>query len=161
NMYNMSINTVNSLTFFTVKSTWQIFGATTDKPLYEANLESASRWGGFQESEDEFGGYIADAMERQMAEFLNREKVQACLNEVNSVKNAEEHWEQINFTAPTPSANLQDAIKSVVTVKVPDGHGSGCIVSSDGYIVTNYHVISEDTSNTVKVILSSGDTLDA
>ena len=39
------------------------------------------------------------------------------------------------------------------------GAGSGFIISKDGYIVTNYHVI--DGANTIKVTLNNGDTYDA
>lgn len=39
------------------------------------------------------------------------------------------------------------------------GAGSGFIISEDGYIVTNYHVI--DGANTIKVTLNNGDTYDA
>lgn len=48
-----------------------------------------------------------------------------------------------------------DYLKTVVTIKSKDGHGSGCVVSSDGYVVTNYHVAmgSEDT---LHVVLSDG-----
>ncbi|MFO7880143.1 MAG: trypsin-like peptidase domain-containing protein [Bacteroidota bacterium] len=40
-----------------------------------------------------------------------------------------------------PVDKLSDAVKSVVTITTGEGHGSGCIVSTDGYILTNYHVI--------------------
>jgi hypothetical protein len=46
------------------------------------------------------------------------------------------------------------AAKSVVTVMTSDGHGSGCIISGDGYIVTNAHVVGEE--ETVKVLLADG-----
>lgn len=39
------------------------------------------------------------------------------------------------------------------------GAGSGFIISEDGYIVTNYHVI--DGANTIKVTLNNGNTYDA
>lgn len=45
-----------------------------------------------------------------------------------------------------------------------EGQGSGIIYSKDGYIITNYHVISEAINNEkakVTVILSTGDTIDA
>ncbi len=52
------------------------------------------------------------------------------------------------------------AIPSIVTVQildeesVRDGSGSGVVISSDGFIVTNHHVI--DGADTLKVIMSDG-----
>jgi serine protease Do len=57
------------------------------------------------------------------------------------------------------SNSLNDFIKSSVTVKVDEGHGSGVIISSEGYIVTNYHVIAN--SKKIEVILNDGTTVEA
>ncbi|UOQ74667.1 S1C family serine protease [Hymenobacter cellulosilyticus] len=46
------------------------------------------------------------------------------------------------------------AAKCVVTLETTDGHGSGCIISADGYLVTNAHVVGED--ETVKVRMADG-----
>jgi len=51
--------------------------------------------------------------------------------------------------------NLNNAAKSVVTIKVKKGHGSGCVISNDTYIITNYHVVS-DTASKIEVILEDG-----
>lgn len=53
------------------------------------------------------------------------------------------------------SGGPADYLKTVVTIKNKDGHGSGCIVSSDGYVVTNYHVAMGST-DTLHVVLSDG-----
>lgn len=44
-----------------------------------------------------------------------------------------------------PSTDVSAKVKGVVTIKTSTGHGSGCIVSQDGYILTNYHVIEDDS----------------
>lgn len=49
-------------------------------------------------------------------------------------------------------------VKGVVTVEMKDGHGSGFLITSDGYIITNAHVVG--TSATAKVRFEQGFTLD-
>jgi hypothetical protein len=36
--------------------------------------------------------------------------------------------------------SVQQLLGSVVTIETDNGHGSGCIVSEDGYIISNHHV---------------------
>lgn len=49
---------------------------------------------------------------------------------------------------------IKKCISSTVTVKTERGHGSGFIITEDGYIVTNKHVV-EDAKN-IEVIFSNG-----
>lgn len=49
---------------------------------------------------------------------------------------------------------IKKCISATVTVKTEKGHGSGFIITQDGYIVTNKHVI-EDAKN-IEVIFSNG-----
>ncbi len=53
---------------------------------------------------------------------------------------------------------LAALVKGVVTVKPKNGQGSGFLISSDGYIVTNAHVVGEEA--TVSVRFGQGFTLD-
>lgn len=56
-------------------------------------------------------------------------------------------------------SNMGYSRNSYLNVNTVQSTGSGIIISSDGYIVTNNHVVSN--SNKIKVTLSSGDELDA
>lgn len=60
---------------------------------------------------------------------------------------------KVSYTAQTIFGNTE-----------AEGQGSGIVYSTDGYIITNYHVIETalgDKSAKVSVILNTGDTLDA
>jgi len=47
------------------------------------------------------------------------------------------------------SGIIEDAIKSVVTIRTDISQGTGFIISSDGYVVTNYHVMEDAQAATI------------
>src|SRR6478609_5730677 len=65
-----------------------------------------------------------------------------------------------NDGALTPHDVYQSAKDSVAYITTNSGTGSGFVVSSDGYIVTNAHVV-ENNGGTIKVKVGDGKQLDA
>lgn len=59
---------------------------------------------------------------------------------------------------PESKDPIAEAARSVVTIRVGGGVGSGVVVSSDGHIISNYHVVCPRSrcANTVKVRFNSG-----
>lgn len=53
--------------------------------------------------------------------------------------------------------SLENANQSVVTIFTEFGHGSGCIISKDGYVLTNHHVVINADSMTV--VTNKGDSI--
>ncbi len=51
--------------------------------------------------------------------------------------------------------SVNQLLEAVVTIETDDGHGSGCFLSEDGYIVSNHHVAGVKTKK-LKVILNDG-----
>ena len=62
----------------------------------------------------------------------------------------------------TSLAGVAAAVQpSVVSIKTEGGEGSGVVMTADGYIVTNNHVVANVRGDTVTVVLSDGSRIDA
>ncbi|MEM3154188.1 MAG: trypsin-like peptidase domain-containing protein [Candidatus Woesearchaeota archaeon] len=57
---------------------------------------------------------------------------------------------KLNLKSGDFSGIVDDVINGVVSIRTNKGIGSGAIVTSDGYIVTNYHVIDGASSGAVR-----------
>ena len=95
---------------------------------------------------------ISDALETGLIDLMSQDKVQELLKD-RSESEKEEAFEVFNLKKSTKYvSSINEAIKSSVTITNKDGHGSGFVVSSDGYILTNYHVIAG--AEDLKVVLN-------
>ncbi len=64
--------------------------------------------------------------------------------------------------APESIAGIADAaLPSVVSISTATGSGSGFIITDDGYIITNNHVIADSGGRGVQVALQDGRTVEA
>lgn len=157
----LTINTIGNNTVFKVRSEWKLFGVTGDKDIYHVTLTGSADQDNFYVSDYTICNMMTGALTQSLTQFLSLDSVSKCLTSQKVRMKAMNDWDTLKFSNKGMASNLQEAVKAVVTVKVPDGHGSGCIISSDGYLVTNYHVIADDSSDEVKIITSNGDSLKA
>lgn len=85
---------------------------------------------------------IKDALEYGLIELMNADNMIALLND-REKDDLEEQFEELILPKPTKFvSNLNEAVKSSLTIKHKNGHGSGFLISESGHIITNYHVIS-------------------
>jgi S1-C subfamily serine protease len=84
---------------------------------------------------------ISDAVVRQQENFNQ---------ELKLLKSAQDDFSSV----------VEDAVKSVVTVRTASSIGTGFIIHPDGYIVTNYHVISGSEDN-IEVVNYGRESFDA
>ncbi|MFE9656000.1 trypsin-like peptidase domain-containing protein [Micromonospora sp. NPDC006431] len=76
------------------------------------------------------------------------------LNEGNTITRTYSAAPVINSAdLPKIAASVQD---SIVTIMTGSGEGSGVILSADGYVLTNNHVVASASGDTVKVVFADG-----
>jgi len=154
NITGLSINYISSSSQTNIDLTcsWKIKECLTGKTIYEKTISSTSNWGYENDT------LILDAVKQGLLDLLIDPKVQTCLeNGTITYQNIYNTWDALNIAqSPAYATTIQQATKAVVTIKLPHGHGSGCLISSDGYIITNSHVAGD--TNQFAVIFENGDT---
>ncbi|KAB2859745.1 MAG: trypsin-like serine protease [Flavobacteriales bacterium] len=136
----------------------------SNTPIISREMEGSSLWrrnivlhGAFSAQHQK------DLVENVLAQFLNDQEVQQTLSNYKATM-VEKEGEKFEYLAIKPIAenvkSISEAVKAVVTIVTKDGHGSGCIVSNDGYIITNSHVIANNDTN-ITVLFSDSSHLKA
>lgn len=109
----------------------------------------------------EKGGSAAfeDAFDNAFLAFLNNKEVITALSKTTDKKADDNKLAPIALRRAilpklTSDNGVGQAARSVVILETGNGHGSGCIISPNGYIVTNAHVVGDEDE--IKVLMSDG-----
>ena len=147
---------------YDVESEWAIhnpYALSTDT----VTTFTESEWSGFVIGEGLRRDLLSDCIEQDLVDILEGET--ALDWKKASERDVESEWKQDWDTLSlSPAMNetrrISQTLDAVVTITSGEGHGSGCIVDADGWIVTNHHVV-DDTSLTHKVHFADGTVLEA
>lgn len=104
------------------------------------------------------GGYLANNMNKTSSESININKVEASNTSSSGKSTANTTSDIVKKTADSVVEIATEGVKtgSFAQQYVVKGAGSGVIISEDGYIITNHHVI--EGANSVTVTLRDGNT---
>ncbi len=83
---------------------------------------------------------VDDAIASSFLSFISNKKVIEHLEKNNIA--VQEKLPTITLSKGASINDLDTAVNATVTVKVKEGHGSGFKISSDGYLLTNFHVVA-------------------
>lgn len=118
---------------------------------------SKSRWlASSSPSDDQVHNLLQDALENSLISFLNDPQAGSHLkSEMDHYDAVLGGWEQKTIKYSETASTIAEVSKAVVTIKTKEGHGSGCLLSRDGLILTNHHVVGDSLAR-VQVIFEDG-----
>ncbi|MGB1073603.1 MAG: S1C family serine protease [Flavobacteriales bacterium] len=147
---------------YDVSTAWAIhnpYAMDTDT----VRMTTSSTWSGFVIGEGLRRDLLSDCVSRGLVRVLKGETDLQW--EAEAARDVEAEWkagwDTLSF-APTfgGERRISETLDAVVTITSEEGHGSGCILDADGWIVTNHHVV-DDTTARHEVHFSDGRSLPA
>lgn len=150
----------------TLKVEWKVYDRL-ERLLFTKTFEGVGQRAKSSEGGDSEGvsTSIDDAVRRSVnqllfsKEFVNYIQKSKDFEKKNVFENYTEEFAIAKPKAITNPKVLSEASNSVVTVIRSESHGSGTVISQDGYILTNAHVCGSDT--VLKVRFKNGDEVTA
>lgn len=151
-------NIFNSYYSLGISSKWSIVNGLSDNEIASFTVTSMSSWSFLNRISDQFRlEHLSDAMEFSLIDLFSNSNVsEAIEKEEESFNEKFLNWETIHIkNSLANKTHLSDAKNSSVTIIGSKGHGSGFFISENGYILTCYHVVG-DNSDEVEILTSDG-----
>ena len=136
---------VQGVVRYELETAWWVYnayGLTADT----AFVINRSNWALYNFSNPGFDrDLIAETLVQAMFEAMETPEFDGKLDRIENMETEwTSHWDRISIPLNAqPAGKISAALESVVTIETDEGHGSGCVISEDGYIITNHHVVAD------------------
>jgi serine protease Do len=125
---------------------WEMFDLYNQSKFKKTLKSESGEFAKGFNGEDCLKNSITDAITESFFKFMDTKDVKALIEQQET---KEQKLELLTLVKPGAVTTLEQAMEATVTIKTKDGHGSGCFITNDGYIVTNFHVVSANEKLTV------------
>src|SRR5690606_24910849 len=130
-----------------------------DSLLFSERTDMTTMISGARSSE-----ILSDVVRHSARRLLENEELHARIEKAYGEGLKLSKGDVVQLTKPGPIAfdgrkeMISALVKAVVTIQTEDGHGSGFLITNDGHMITNAHVVKGERK--VKVKFEQGFTLD-
>lgn len=116
--------------------------------VYKQNFKTTSGEFSIDVNEDDTAlRAVEDAIATSFLKFIGDEQTKKFLLKDYTSKKIKQ--EKLIISKANAVNSIDQAVNATVTVKVGEGHGSGFKIGKEGYIITNYHVITNSEKITI------------
>ncbi len=155
--------TQGSMKKFDLKLEWYL-NDKFNHPVDSMEVIATSQWmyAGYDYLSGSSNSYAADysamhtLIEDAMVKLVHNPDFSLKVRDVKN-KMDKEFNNQTEIVIDTPMSSvhsLDDAIQTQVTIEIDDYHGSGCVISSTGHILTSYKIIQD--ADSISVLMMDG-----